>query len=101
MSDFCYSFPVFRRVYAQAELMDRMISQSGVNPLDVVRCDGGMSWFEARTRCIDCNSDNQCRAWLESAPRGGPVPQFCPNADFLNQCRQDNAGCESGDGIEG
>ena len=66
MSDYSYSFPVFHRVLAQAELMDRMMQQAGIDPLAVIRLDQGATWFAARTRCIDCVHDRHCRAWLDS-----------------------------------
>lgn len=85
MSDLCYSFPIFNRVLAQAELMDRMIEKVGVSPLALIRCDGGASWLEARTRCIDCLSEQACRAWLASDSADAPdAPQLCPNAQFFN-----------------
>lgn len=81
MSDFCYSFPVFNRVFTQADLMDRVLQKAGIDPLEVIRKDQGASWYEARTRCIDCESGRHCRAWLEAEPGDGrpTAPEFCPN----------------------
>lgn len=89
MSDYCYSYPVFRRVQSQAEHMDRMLARAGISPVEVVRCDGGATWYEARTRCIDCPVDKQCRAWLDgnAAPAPEAVPDFCPNSTTFNEIR--------------
>ena len=86
MSDLCYSFPVFNRVLTQAGLMDRMMQKTGVDPLEVIRKDQGASWYEARTRCIDCVSVQHCRAWLEAEHGDGrPIaPQFCPNSALFD-----------------
>lgn len=88
MTDFCYRFPVFNRVLTQADVMDRMLETLEIDPIDAARCDAGMSWFEARTRCIDCLNDRQCRQWLEQTRRAEAAPEFCANRDFLQQCRQ-------------
>ncbi len=88
MSDYCYSFPLLNRVIAQAECMDRMMAAIGVDPLVAIRCDQGASWYEARTRCIDCAADRRCKAWLEAAERVQPAqpPPFCPNTSFFLAC---------------
>jgi hypothetical protein len=89
MSDFCYSFPVFSRVLDRAALMDRVMERIGTDPGRAARVDEGMAWYEARTRCIACNADRQCHAWLELPVGGAPqtAPVFCPNAAFLESCR--------------
>jgi hypothetical protein len=53
VSDFCYSWPVFR-VFRQGEVMDRMMERVGVRPAVAVRIDQGMAWYDARANCIDC-----------------------------------------------
>lgn len=88
MSDFCYSFPVFNRVIAQAERMDTMMGALGVDPLIAIRCDNGASWYEARMRCIGCTADRRCKAWLEAADPDQPrqPPPLCPNTAFFLAC---------------
>jgi Family of unknown function (DUF6455) len=88
VSDFCYSFPVFNRVLAQAKVMDAMMEKVGVNPLIAIRRDAGASWSEARMRCIDCVSAGECREWLDAAVCDQPhdAPQFCPNRGFYESC---------------
>ncbi len=89
MGDFCYDFPILKRVLAQAEHMDRVMDKIGVNPVIAIRADGGGAWYEARTRCIDCTSDSKCRAWLDARRSEGPLdaPEFCPNREFFDACR--------------
>ena len=86
MSDYCYSFPLLNRVFTQAELMDRMLARMGLDPVDVIRHDHGASWYEARTRCIDCTVERECKSWLATVPTDGSQaehPGFCPNAAFF------------------
>jgi hypothetical protein len=88
VSDFCYSRPMLNRVLQQAELMDRMMGRLGVNPAVGARLENGMAWYEARSRCIACDSDRQCREWLKRPP-GEPAmapPGFCHNATFFHRC---------------
>ena len=85
MSDYCYSFPVFNRVLDRADLMDRMMARVGTGRLQAMLAQQGMCWYQARTRCMECNAEGQCRAWLKAQPDGKPAaaPDFCHNAAFL------------------
>lgn len=86
MSDFCYGRPMLERIFRQAELMDRVMERIGVDPSTAARLDRGMAWYQARSRCIACCTDCQCRAWLEHpGPLPGPPPS-CPNDDFFRRC---------------
>ena len=88
MSDFCYSSPMLDRVFRQAELMDRMMERVGVNPAAAARVDRGTAWYEARTSCIACCSERQCRDWLtlsETQAVSAP-PEFCHNGAFFHRC---------------
>ncbi len=90
MSDHSCDFPIFNRIHAQADLMDRMLTRTGTDPLVAIRRDGGASWYEARSRCIDCVADKLCRHWLETEPCTGPqdVPAFCANRAFIKSCKE-------------
>ena len=88
MSDFCYSSPMLDRIFRQAELMDRMMERVGVNPAAAARLERGTAWYEARTSCIACCSERQCRDWLtlsETQAVSAP-PEFCHNAAFFRRC---------------
>lgn len=86
MSDFCLGRAMLDRVLRQAELMDRVMEQLGVNPAVAARVDRGLGFYEARSRCIACGHERECREGLQSAARDvGPAP-FCPNAAFLSTC---------------
>ena len=78
MGDFCYSRPMLDHVLAQADLMDRMIDRVGVNPAVVARLDRGMTWYAARTRCIECSHSRECRAWVAGTKEGNTHTNFCP-----------------------
>jgi hypothetical protein len=89
MSDFCYSRPILDRIILQTELMDRMMERVGVNPAVAARVDRGMAWYEARTRCIACCRERQCRDWLTPSETKAVLapPEFCHNAAFFHSCR--------------
>lgn len=86
MSDFCYDWPALNRIFRQAALMDRMMAQVGVEPIVAVRIDQGTAWYEARTKCIECLSEQACRRWLDCGNAMSSPPSFCPNAEFFRQC---------------
>lgn len=89
MRDHSYDFPIFKRIHTQAALMDRMMARTGADPLVAIRRDGGTSWYQARSRCIDCVADNLCRQWLDasSCDEQQDVPAFCANRAFIKACR--------------
>jgi hypothetical protein len=86
MSDFCYSWPMFSRIFHQVELMDRMMELVGVNSGSAARIDEGIAWYEARTNCISCSHEHECRNWLECSEGFPMPPNFCPNVEFLQRC---------------
>lgn len=90
MSDFCYSWPMLKRVHDQAELMDRVMEAIGLAPARAARIDRGMAFYEARTRCIECVRDGPCRDWLAGLPAGKAPhpPAFCCNAAFFDRAKK-------------
>ena len=91
MSDFCYGRPMLERIFRQTELMDRVMERVGIDPSTAARLDRGMAWYEARTKCIACCDERQCRAWLErSDPSPAPL-QSCPNREFFRRCHTAHA----------
>jgi Family of unknown function (DUF6455) len=92
VTDFCLSRPMLDRVFRQADLMDRVIERVGVNPAVAARVDRGVAFYEARTKCISCCLEQECRKWLEQRPVEPPGPaDFCPNAEFLRYCARKEA----------
>ena len=94
MRNFSYSWPMHSRVFRQAELMDRMMVRVGVNPAVAARVDQGAAWFEARTNCISCCHEHECRNWLECSEGLPMPPDFCPSAEFFRSCAE-----QSSDGV--
>ncbi len=82
MDDLCYG----QRALRQGELMDQMMERLRVNPAFAAGRDGGLAWYEARTKCIFCPNAQRCCDWLEdSEPLPGPA-EFCPNTEFFQDC---------------
>jgi hypothetical protein len=90
MTDFCYSWPQLTKVLNQAARTDRMMAALEVDPARAARIDGGTALHEARTRCIACTADQNCRAWLAKLAGAMALvpPVFCANADFLRVARE-------------
>ena len=65
------------------ELMVRMMDRMAVNWKMAARIDGGLAWYAARTKCIFCRHEAECRSWI-----GDPdaMPAFCPNVKFFGRC---------------
>ena len=72
------------RIFRHAELMDRVMERLGIDPSVAARLDRGMAWYEARTRCLACRDERQCRLWLEQTdPVPTAPPRPCATAEFL------------------
>ncbi len=67
------------------ELMVRMMDQMAVNWTMAARMDGGLAWYAARSKCVFCRHEADCRTWLESPDA---IPTFCPNAKFFRRCAE-------------
>ncbi len=67
-----YGWSILDRNSPHPELMQRMMERMAVNAITAMRMDGGMAWCEARTKCIFCRHEEECRHWLDGseAPRG-------------------------------
>ena len=59
------------RVLAQAELMDRIMQATGVNPARTTRIGLGIGWYEASSRCTVCGDDEMPRTTC--SPDAGPA----------------------------
>jgi len=68
------------------DLMERMMQRMRVSRVAAARIDGGMAWYEARTKCIFCRRENECARWLEHPEEKSDSRQFCPNVAFFQQC---------------
>jgi len=92
---------MFRRVWQQAELLDRMMEQLGVSKLDAVRLERGAAFREARTQCIECPFSEVCRNWLDATERLPLPPDFCANATFFAHCAARSRGPIASDAENG
>ncbi|MGI9523433.1 MAG: DUF6455 family protein [Hyphomicrobiaceae bacterium] len=93
MSDYCYGLARMEHIVSQAELMDRMLERCGVDPTVAAQVENGMALYEARTRCLECPSVAQCKAWLTdvSFDPHPKTPDFCPNELFFRDCKPTGA----------
>ena len=91
MSDITPRWHLFNRTSRPPELMDRMMERLVVSSAEAARVDGGMAWYAARTKCIFCRCERECRNWLED-PDTLPGPEgFCPNVDLFRMVQRSNA----------
>jgi len=90
MTDFCLRRPMLERILLHAKLMDRMMEGVSVDAAVAARLDRGSALYEARTRCIGCCNERQCRDWLarlEADDASNEPPEFCCNAEFFRALR--------------
>ena len=79
-------WPMFRRVWRRAELTDRMIAESGVDPVVAARLDNGDAYREACANCLTCPVAAECRNWRDAAEHLPLPPDFCLNSRFFERC---------------
>ena len=89
MSDHSHRRPMLDRVFRHAELMDRMMERVGIDAAAAARLGMGTAFYKARTRCIGCCRERQCRDWLARSEFGAPgePPEFCSDAEFFRRLR--------------
>jgi hypothetical protein len=89
MRDCGYGRPMLDRVFRHAELMDRMMQRIGIDAAAAARLEKGMAFYKARTRCIGCFRERQCRDWLARSEIDAPgePPAFCSDAEFFRRLR--------------
>lgn len=80
-----YRYWILDRRSRHPDLMERVMQRMSVSPLAAASVDGGMAWYEVRTKCIFCRRESECAHWLEGPEGIGDPRQFCPNVDFF-QC---------------
>jgi Family of unknown function (DUF6455) len=86
MNEGCYS----QKVLYQAELMARMTERIGVDVACAASKDGGLLWYEARTKCLFCRNVQRCSKWLAGLESVGNPVEFCPNAKFFRSCSSES-----------
>ncbi len=68
------------------ELMERL----GIDPGEGVIARLSLSYDTAVRRCEACPTKQECRDWLDSAPKSVSfAPRFCPNNDILFEMQVD------------
>jgi hypothetical protein len=87
MNIFSYRSSILDRNSPHPELMERMMARIAVKSITAARVDGGMAWYEARTKCIFCRHEQECRDWLQGS-QGSSSPKFCPNLELFRRCAE-------------
>ncbi len=81
-------WPMFRRVWRRAEMLERVASLLGVNLAVGARLDAGEAIGEATTRCLHCRFAGECRSWMEASECSPLPPGLCPNRKFFSRCKE-------------
>ncbi len=93
-------WPLTDQVWRQFGQFDLVMERTGVDPVFAARKAGGTAIAQARTVCLVCLRQKQCRFLLEH-DEADAIMAFCPNAGFFDSCRQRepckirNAKCDS------
>jgi hypothetical protein len=87
-------WPMLREVLRQQRLMDDMMERCGVDVVDLIRCDRGKSFADARGKCRLCLAASTCQEWLLALGNNNAVlpPEFCPNAELFSTSLRKQAG---------
>jgi hypothetical protein len=91
MSDFGYRCQMLAETSRRPELMDRMMERMLVSLSLASRVEGGMALDEARTKCIFCRHEGECRYWLDGSETLHGPTDFCPNVEFFRRCAEASA----------
>jgi hypothetical protein len=81
------------QVRRQGDLMHKMMRRLNVDAAFASSVDGGLAWYQARTKCLFCSSAPQCSEWLAASEPPGSSRSFCPNADFFQDCHSEILRC--------
>jgi hypothetical protein len=54
-----------------------------------------MAWYEARSRCIGCTHERDCRNWLQGSEKAVDAPEFCLDAGFFRRCKGASRVCDA------
>ena len=82
-------WPMARRVERLAVRMHEVMERLGVDPLKLIRRDGGDSYDRARRTCLTCGTSDKCLRWIDGTGRADRPPAFCPNLPLFEACRRD------------
>jgi len=83
-----FNWPRLDRVFTRFDLMNRVLGRLGIPQVMAARHDKGRAIHEARTRCLHCSKEAECRQWLETSGSRPPPPGFCPNAVLFRKLRK-------------
>jgi hypothetical protein len=88
-----------RRVERRAHRMHDLMQRIGVDPVALVRAEGGDTYLRARSLCLFCGTSDKCLRWLDQTPPSDARPAFCPNLTLFEACKRPQAVARSGETI--
>jgi hypothetical protein len=81
-------WPLTDRVWRQFAQLDVVLERLEIDPVLAARKSGGTAMAKARDVCLACILQRQCSQRLESEQQACTILEFCPNAEFLEECIQ-------------
>lgn len=70
---------IYKRMEETAWRMGSMMQRLDIDPFKVARLNGGQGLRQARTACLNCQTVEQCEAYLADRNSKADPATFCPN----------------------
>jgi hypothetical protein len=81
-------WPQTERVWRQFARLDIVLERLEIDPMLAARKSGGTAMAKARDVCLACIVQRECCQRLQGEQQVFTILEFCPNAEFLNECIQ-------------
>lgn len=81
-------WPQTERVWRQFARLDIVLERLEIDPMVAARKSGGTAMATARNVCLACIHQRECSQRLQGEQQVFTILEFCPNAEFFNECIQ-------------
>lgn len=81
-------WPQTELVWRQFARLDIVLERLEIDPMVAARKSGGTAMATARNVCLACIHQRECSQRLQGEQQVFTILEFCPNAEFLNECIQ-------------
>jgi hypothetical protein len=78
---------IIAEIEKRAHLMGVMMERFGVDVEAAARVSNGAAITTAARRCRGCSDTGACEHFLAESQQSADVPDFCPNAAFIEALR--------------